>query len=114
MGRAVRGTAGPRLLRVAGGAVLALVLVVVISFLVGHVGLTSRHAGVEGASALPPPDLVRLRWRPDELVPARGPGRICVTDAKHGRICASFVAGERPAIALTHEVERRGMFVHAG
>jgi hypothetical protein len=111
MGRAVGGTASSRLLRAACVAVLGLALVGVVAFLVGHVGLTRDHAGVDRASARPASDLVRLRWRPDELVPAKSAGRICVSDAAHGRICASFSPGERPSLALTHAVERRGMFI---
>jgi hypothetical protein len=114
MGRAAGGTAAHRLLRVAGLAVLCLALVGVVAFAVGHVGLTSHHEGVDEAAALPQPDVVRLRWRPDELRPAPSPGHVCVTDETHGRICASFVAGERPEDALTHEIERRGLFVRAG
>jgi len=113
MGRAVGGAAARWRLRAAGLAVLCVALIGVVAFAVGHVGLSSRHAGVDEAAALPSPDLVRLRWRPDELRPAPSAGRICVSDAAHGRICASFVAGERPAVGLTHEIERRGLFVDA-
>ena len=56
---------------------------------------------------------VPLRWRSTELGPARSAGHICVTDAHHGRICATFVAGERPADALTREIERRGWHVQS-
>jgi hypothetical protein len=112
MGRAVGGAAGPRLLRVAGGVALGLALIATVAFVVGHLGLTSRHAGVDEAAAQAKPDVVRLRWRPDELRPAPSAGHICVTDATHGRICASFVAGERPADGLKHEIERRGLVVH--
>lgn len=56
---------------------------------------------------------VPLRWRSTEFVPARSAGHICVTDAHHGKICATFVAGERPADALTHEIERRGWHVQS-
>jgi hypothetical protein len=111
MGRAVGGAAASGLLRVAGGVALGLALVGVVAFLVAHVGLTSRHSGVDEAAALPRPDVVRLRWRPDELRAAPSAGHICVTDATHGRICASFVAGERPAEGLTREIQRRGLTV---
>ena len=56
---------------------------------------------------------VPLRWRSTELGPARSAGHICVTDAHHGKICATFVAGERPADALTREIERRGWHVQS-
>jgi hypothetical protein len=32
-----------------------------------------------------------------------------VTDAVHGRICASFSTGERPADSLVQAIERRGL-----
>ena len=91
---------------------LGLALVAAVAFVVGHVGLTSRHAGVDEAAASSRTNVVRLYWRPDELRPAPSAGHICVTDATHGRICASFAAGERPADGLTHEIERRGLRVH--
>jgi hypothetical protein len=52
-------------------------------------------------------------WRPTDLLPAAHAGRICVTDSRHGRVCASFVIGERPADNLTREIERRGLHVQS-
>jgi hypothetical protein len=98
---------------VAGAVVLGLVLIGVVAFFVGHVGLTSRHTGVEEAEASPRTNLVRLRWRPDELLPAPSRGHICVTSAPHGTICAAFAVGERPADSLRREVARRGLRLQA-
>jgi hypothetical protein len=61
----------------------------------------------------PPANLVRIRWRPQNLVPAANAGRICVTVERRGRICASYVVGERPADDLTREIERRGLRVQS-
>jgi hypothetical protein len=62
---------------------------------------------------VPPADVVGVRWRPQDLAPAANAGRICVTDTRHGQICASFVVGERPADNLTREIERRGLKVQS-
>jgi hypothetical protein len=97
-----------RLLRAAGLAAVCLALVGVVAFAVGHVGLTSRHSGVDEAAAART-DVVRLRWRADELRPARRRGHICVTDDEHGTICAAFAAGERPSDSLRREISRRGL-----
>lgn len=112
MGRAVGGTA-VGLLRVAGWVAACLALIGVVAFAVGHVGLTSRHTGVEEAAALPPSNVVHIRWRPDQLRPAPTRGHICVTDEPHATICAAFAAGERPADSLRREVERRGLRLRA-
>jgi hypothetical protein len=62
---------------------------------------------VNGADAKDIP----IRWSSTDLAPAQNAGRICVTDARHGKICASYVVGERPADTLTREIERRGLHV---
>jgi hypothetical protein len=65
-------------------------------------------------AALPPsPAPISVRWRAGDLVPALHAGRICVTDGRQGRICASFVVGELPADTLTREIERRGLHVQS-
>lgn len=110
MGVAVGGAAWRRRLRAVEWVVLCLGLVYLVSFGVGHLGLTSNHQGVDDAvAATRSADVVRWHWTADQLRSAPSGGHICVTDATHGRICASFVAGERPAIVLTHEIERRGL-----
>jgi hypothetical protein len=63
--------------------------------------------------AAPPADVVGIRWRPTDTAPAANAGRICVTDPHHGRICASYVVGERPADTLTREIERLGLHVRS-
>ena len=107
---AVGDTAGRRRLRAVEWVVLCLLLVYLVSFGVGHVGLTSNHDGVDdAAAAAQATDVVRFHWSSAQLRPAPSGGHICVTDATHGRICARFAAGERPAIVLTHEIEDRGL-----
>jgi hypothetical protein len=68
--------------------------------------------GTAPASAVDP-SLIRIRWRSSDLAPAAAAGRICVTDARHGRICASYVVGERPADTLTRRVESLGYRVQS-
>jgi hypothetical protein len=57
--------------------------------------------------------LITIRWRTRDLTPAANAGRICVTDDKHGRICASYVVGERPADNLTRRIEALGLHVES-
>jgi len=111
MGAAVGGAALRRRLRVVEAVVLCAALIGIVAYAVGHVGLTSRHGGVDEAAAQPPANVVQLHWTRDELVRAPAPGHICVSAEPHGRICASFAAGERPATALTRAIERRGLRV---
>jgi hypothetical protein len=61
----------------------------------------------------PPSDLVSIRWRATDLAPAAAAGRICLTDSRHGRICASYVVGERPADTLTRRMEGLGLRVES-
>jgi hypothetical protein len=65
--------------------------------------------------AAPPvdPKLMTIRWRTRDLAPAANAGRICVTDKRHGRICASYVVGERPADNLTRRIESLGFRVES-
>jgi hypothetical protein len=61
----------------------------------------------------PPTDLIRIRWSSSDTVPAAHSGRICVTDPQHGRMCASYVVGERPADTLTRRIESLGLRVES-
>jgi hypothetical protein len=56
-------------------------------------------------------NVVRVHWRATDIVAAPTAGRICFTYTRHGRMCASYAAGQRPADALTQELERRGLEV---
>jgi hypothetical protein len=60
------------------------------------------------------PSTVRIRWRALDLAAASTAGRICVRDSGHGRICASYTAGERPAATLTRRIEQLGLRVENG
>jgi hypothetical protein len=57
--------------------------------------------------------LIAIRWRTTDLAPAAQAGRICVTDPRHGRICASYVLGERPADTLTRRIQSLGLRVQS-
>jgi hypothetical protein len=57
--------------------------------------------------------VIGIRWRTADLVPAAQAGRICVTALGHGRICASYVVGERPADTLTRRIEGLGLHVES-
>jgi hypothetical protein len=61
----------------------------------------------------PPSDVIFIRWRSSDLAPAARAGQICVTDAVHGRICASYVIGEAPADTLTRQIEATGLRVES-
>jgi len=60
-----------------------------------------------------PSDLISIRWRSTDLAPAPAAGRICLTNSRHGRICASYVVGERPADTLTRRIESLGLRVES-
>jgi hypothetical protein len=73
-------------------------------------GLANDDGRAAPAAAAPrPADVVAVRFRARERQPATSPGHLCVTDAVHGRICASFATGERPADTLVQAIERRGL-----
>jgi hypothetical protein len=61
----------------------------------------------------PPSKVIGIRWRTTDLAPAAQAGRICVTAQAHGRICASYVVGERPADTLTRRIESLGLRVES-
>jgi hypothetical protein len=79
----------------------------------GAVTLPPANSVPSRQTVSPPADVVGVHWRPQDLAPAANAGRICVTDTRHGQICASFVVGERPADNLTREIERRGLRVQS-
>lgn len=60
-----------------------------------------------------PSNLIRIRWRTQDLAPAAAAGRLCVTDTLHGRICANYVGGERPADTLTRRLQSLGLSVES-
>ena len=94
------------------GSIVASVLVLAAVWLGagGRIGVANNDARVQPAAAAPSAaDVVALRFRARERRPATSPGYLCVTDAVHGRICASFATGERPADSLVRAIERRGL-----
>jgi hypothetical protein len=107
--------------RVVGGATLlaAGISAVAIIFTahvhdLGEPGHAAAHVlSPAPAVVAPSTDVVRIRWSPAETAPASNAGRICVTDARHGRICASYVVGERPADTLTRRIESLGLRVES-
>lgn len=60
-----------------------------------------------------PSKTLNIRWRRSDLAPAANAGRICVTSKAHGRICASYVVGERPADNLTRRIESLRLHVQS-
>lgn len=75
--------------------------------------LSASPPRIRTVTAPPPADVVAIRWRAQDLAPAPQAGRICVTTATHGRICASYVVGERPADTLTRQIEAMGLRVES-
>jgi hypothetical protein len=108
---AVGGTVLTRRLAVAGSIVASLLTLGAVWLGAGgRIGVANNDARVEQATAAPrATDVVTLRFRARERQPATSPGHLCVTDAVHGRICASFSAGERPAASLVQAIESRGL-----
>jgi hypothetical protein len=64
-------------------------------------------------SVASPPGVVSIRWRLRDLAPAGSAGRICITVPAHGRVCASFAVGEKPADALARRIESLGVRVQS-
>ncbi len=79
----------------------------------GVTGLKTASPPPAPAIVNPPADLISIRWGASELAPAASAGRICVHDARHGTICASYVAGEKPADNLTRRIESLGLRVQS-
>lgn len=67
------------------------------------------------ATVVEPPtsNVIAIRWRARDLAPAPQAGQICVTDVRHGRICASYVIGQRPADTLTRQLGAMGLRVES-
>jgi hypothetical protein len=63
--------------------------------------------------AEPKSDVISIHWGPSDVAPASSAGRICVTMSEHGRVCASYVAGEKPADTLTRRLESLGLRVES-
>jgi hypothetical protein len=61
----------------------------------------------------PPADVIGIHWRTQDLAPAATAGRVCVTSAAHGRICASYAIGEKPADTLTRRLASLGLKVQS-
>jgi hypothetical protein len=108
--------------RPVGGSVALAAIVSLLAF-VGWDALKSP-ASNRGLSSPPPivnlapapasdRSVIRIRWKPSDVAPAPAAGRICVTDAAYGRICASYVIGERPADTLTRRIEALGLRVES-
>jgi hypothetical protein len=86
------------------------------SFLNVHVRHLSSPASISSSRVPARPatsKVIGIRWRTEDLAPAAQAGRICVTDPNHGRICASYVVGERPADTLTRRIDSLGLSVQS-
>jgi hypothetical protein len=103
--------------------VTVLTIALATTIVVGH--LRSSHVNIlqslDGVRLRPPTSIavqrannvIAIRWRSTDLAPAPEAGQICVAAASHGRICASYVVGERPADTLTREIEALGLRVES-
>jgi hypothetical protein len=69
------------------------------------------------SAALNTPDprsrVVSIHWSRPDIAPAASAGRICVTMSEHGRVCATYVAGEKPADTLTRRLASLGLHVQS-
>jgi hypothetical protein len=61
-----------------------------------------------------PPNSIRVNWSTFDLSTSPTAGQICITAPAVGRVCASYAAGERPADALTRQLEASGVVVQNG
>jgi len=123
-----RGGGFMRALRLLGISVVATAIIFGGAIVTGRVPTGTRHSSglfpMPIAESAPQPtpvitpvpqptNVVGIRWRTIDLAPAAAAGRICVTDSQHGRTCASYVAGERPADTLSRELAARGLQVES-
>jgi hypothetical protein len=60
-----------------------------------------------------PVNVVDIHWRASDLAPAATAGQVCVTTSTVGRVCATYVVGERPADALTVRLQSAGATVRS-
>jgi hypothetical protein len=103
-----------------GASTLLAALVSLGAFLVIHQrvgGLSLSSPGSPHAAAatrtVADPNMIRIRWRPHDLKYAERPGRICLADAAHGRICAAYLSGGVPADILTRKIRSMGLSVES-
>jgi hypothetical protein len=113
--------------RILGGSAAGVVVIFAALLLTGHLKTPGADPAVKPGLQLnlnplapvkvpaPPqdPSLIRIRWRAADLAPAPYAGSICVTDPRHGRICSSYVAGERPADTLARRLLELGLEVES-
>jgi hypothetical protein len=58
-------------------------------------------------------DVVGVHWRATDIAPASTAGRICLSMETHGRVCATYAIGEKPADVLTRRLESVGLRVQS-
>ena len=58
-----------------------------------------------------PANAVRIHFKSEALVPATKSGRVCVVTYKTGHFCATYRAGEKPAVALKRGLRAAGWVV---
>ncbi|HEY6960595.1 MAG TPA: hypothetical protein VI408_01760 [Gaiellaceae bacterium] len=76
--------------------------------------LHQGHAAPIRLPQAPPANVVDVRWRDTDVAPASTAGRICLTDAPRGQICATYTVGEKPADVLTRQLNAQGLSVRSG
>jgi hypothetical protein len=123
--------------RTAGTATLLVALAasaIAVAFGTDHlqIGIHLPHAAQHAASAAAPSHsasssaggpatpvtrgrskTVLIRWRRSDIAPAPTAGRICVTMREHGRVCATYALGEKPADVLTRRLRAAGLRVES-
>lgn len=125
--RARSNPAGYRRRRRSSPTLLLAVAISAAAAVAGHrylrIPLHLPHPATEpqATSAIPSPTsapearskMVSIHWRRSDIAPAATAGRICVTMTQHGRVCATYVAGEKPADTLTRRLTSLGLQVHS-
>jgi hypothetical protein len=101
-----------RVLAVAVGASLVLASPIVLAGCGGKAPTaTASTTTVTRHVSRLPAKAVRIHWKKEALVPAPRAGRVCVVTYKTGRLCARYVFGEIPAVAMKRKLRAKGWVV---
>jgi hypothetical protein len=104
--------------RVAGRGAAGLLVALAISAVTTAVSLGYLRLPAHGTAAAVvrpalPRDVVRIRWRTTDITPAATGGRICISMNRHGRVCAIYAVGEKPADVLMRRLASLGLRVES-
>ncbi len=92
------------------GACLALACSIVLAGCGGKTTTASTTTVARHVRRLPA-NAVRIHWKQVALVPAPRAGHVCIVTYKTGRLCASYVFGEIPAVAMKRKLRAKGWVV---